>query len=232
MAGSARRSMGEANGVDGAGETCSFGRWSKMILLIDGYNVLHAVGRGRNAGGSTRNRFIELVAVYARARGHEAVIIFDGGSSPYPQESVVDGVTVVESGYRQSADDLLRKKLADYPPETVIVASSDRAITDDAESRGIVSIDADAFYHRLVDVVCDKSATPRIPTAKERAVRFHREGEGDEGLVDDLLNELMEKASAHVRPKKSDIDDQEPRPTRGRKKSKAERRLERVIKKL
>ncbi len=200
-----------------------------MILLIDGYNVLHAVAQGHDKNNRSRDRFVELVAAYAHARGHEAILFFDGGTSPYPQESVVDGVTVVESGYRLSADDLLRQKLTDYPPETVIVASSDRAITDDAAAHGIVSIDADAFYYRMVDVLCDKSATPRIPTSRERATRLHRAGE------DTLVDLLMEKASAHVRPKKIDLEEEfarEKGQKRGHKKSKAEKRLERVIKKL
>lgn len=199
-----------------------------MVLLIDGYNVLYAAGYGGDLKKSERDRFVSLVSAYARALGHEAIIIFDGGSSPHPYTAMMAGVMVIESGYNQSADDLLCKKLLHFPPEIVLMVSSDRAITDEAAAHGVVSIDADAFYDRLVDVVHRRS-DPRLSSKAPRVV----DGVGYDKKELDIL---MEKACAHVQPKKVDLEDEsdeyQARVSKKRKKSKAERRLERVIKKI
>lgn len=198
-----------------------------MVFLIDGYNVLHAVGRGTDPTGRERDRFIELVANYARTRGHQATIIFDGGSSARPCQTAKNGVLIIESGYHHSADDLLRTKMLAYPPEMVMMASSDRAITDDAESHGICSIDADAFYQLVLPGVLDrvKKEPLRAPLKKLEKTRANQ-GEKTE------LDLLMEKACRVVHPKKVDLEDDLVDQKKGKKKSKAEKRLERVIKKL
>lgn len=196
-----------------------------MVLLIDGYNVLHAVGRGSDPTGRERDRFIGLVARYAQIRGHQAIVIFDGGQSAYPRKLAQVGVQVIESGYKQSADDLLCQKLPDYPPETVLVVSSDRAITDFAESHGVYSIDSPVFYARVIAVVCDRD----VPVQKTGGSPLTKQKKWESKTEVDLL---MEKACRVVHPKKVDLEDDLVDQKKGKKKSKAEKRLERVIKKL
>lgn len=198
-----------------------------MVLLIDGYNVLHAVGRGRDPSGRERDRFIGLVALYAQIRGHQAVIIFDGGQSAYPRQLTQDGVVVIESGYKQSADDLLCQKLPDYPPENVLVVSSDRAITDFAESHSVYSIDSPAFYRRVMDVVCKREVPAQKLGTSPLTKQKNRESKTE-------LDLLMEKACRVVHPKAVDREEEAGfiDQKKGKKKSKAEKRLERVVKKL
>lgn len=207
-----------------------------MILLIDGYNVMHAVGRGHDETGGERRYFLKLVSEYARIKKHEAYVFFDGGSSPFPTNTEYDGVLVSESGYQHSADDVLRSKLDFFPPETVLVVSSDHVITNDAESHGIISMDAAVFYHRMKEVICAHEQQVSNANSGKRDGGFQKISKNESPGVKTELDLLMERACANVRPKLADLEsdrqDDHACKKKGHKKSKAEKRLERVIKKI
>lgn len=199
-----------------------------MLLLIDGYNVLYAVGKGHGDSERNKRQFIQLVSSYARIKHHDALIVFDGGNSPFPHETKVAGIRIVESGYQSDADTYIRSFFGEVRPETVLVISSDRAVTDDAEAHDIVSVDAQAFYYRALEVVCQK------PERSHQSVRDSASRNPHScSSCSSELDALMERACACVQPKKADLDDDEDDfSAKGRTKSRAEKRLERVIKKL
>lgn len=196
-----------------------------MLLLIDGYNVLYAVGKGQGDSERNKRQFIQLVSSYARLKHHDALIVFDGGNSPFAHETKILGVRVVESGYQSDADTYIRGLFGEVRPEMVLVVSSDRAVTDDAEEHDIVSIDAQAFYYRALEVVCQKPQQSSFTSTKN--------GHKTCSSCSSDIDALMEQACSCVQPKKADLEDEdEDFSSKGHKKSRVEKRLERVIKKL
>lgn len=205
-----------------------------MVLLIDGYNVLHALQRLQARGQMTREAFVALVITYARALGHEATLVFDGGGSPHPHTTATGTIHVIESGYRQSADDLICRSLAEHAPESLLVISSDRAITAEAARHGIVSVDADAFAERLVEIAC-RPGRATAPAGRRQAGQRAQKlvSDGRETALDEhALDELMQQACVRVPVKKVDLEVDASPSKKGHKKSKAQRRLERLVKKL
>src|SRR5258708_757099 len=120
-----------------------------MIIIVDGYNVLRGVLDGREASEQARNHFLAQLGRYAKRKKHKIILIFDGGSSPMPFVSDHHGVTVVYSGYVDTADDLIKIKLTELQGKDVLLVSSDRELNSWAAKYDMPSIEAADFYELL-----------------------------------------------------------------------------------
>jgi hypothetical protein len=135
----------------------------RRLILVDGFNVLHAVllGKDRDAGWWRRvhrERLLERVthwrggadAIWVAFDGSrpamsvwaEPVTISSGGDSPEP---------TVHSLFVESADDWIvrRARRAEYP-ERMIVVSADRKVAGRARSAGCEILTPWAFMARCM----------------------------------------------------------------------------------
>lgn len=122
------------------------------ILIVDGYNVIHAWPDLRSAldrAGleESRRLLIAALAEFSAVRAVKVTVVFDGPktASASPEE-VVDGVTVRFGGVSGSADHVI-ERLAYQASRAgtagdVVVATSDRLQRDMVRAMGVATIDA------------------------------------------------------------------------------------------
>lgn len=118
-----------------------------MYIIIDGCNVLRSGDAGHQpVSQQKRDAFLIELQRYSKEKKHEVVVVFDGGFSFRPGYSRAGKILVWDSGINYSADDVIYDLLDEvgYPFETLLV-SSDRELTNYAEDRNVVSIDAPLF---------------------------------------------------------------------------------------
>ena len=127
-----------------------------------------------------KKAFIERLATYARATGHQMIIVFDGGGMSYLTREKVHGIKVLYSGYRQTADDVIKELIERHYKEEAMLASSDRELQTYAGSHGVINVGAMNFK-TLVDERLELK--PRLPIAGSTK-KLHDE-------VDEALDALM-----------------------------------------
>ncbi len=118
------------------------------MFLIDGYNLLHAVARGR-ATPEAREQLLSRIAAWCIAGGYTARIVFDPTSGlrrleargPLEVRSVAQGRT---------ADEEILSLLAASDDRTAwTVVSNDRAIVKPAEKRQFKVLSCEEFARLL-----------------------------------------------------------------------------------
>lgn len=196
-----------------------------MTLLIDAYNVLKRGQPSSAILASEAQRFIELMQRYAKQKNHLIVVVFDGGNFQRPT-SFVDGmVTTIYAGYGRSADDVIIDQLPRYRPDEAAVVTSDREICTEAARYEIPSIEAEGFVAYIQSVVGDSKKTGQLPQNGKLHKRVGHESSEE-------LDRLMIESCGRVQRKREDLPEDEFEQGKKRKKSKHERRVEKVVKKL
>jgi predicted RNA-binding protein with PIN domain len=144
----------------------------RQRFLIDGYNVLHAVGLPRRVGPGAlqlaRQRFLALVR--HRYPDAECTVVFDGKRASTPQNE--RGITVLFSN--GTADDLIAELLAhDSAPRTLCVVTSDHAVQTAARRRQASVVEADRFVRDLESrPVPPPASGPEKPTVEPDTERW------------------------------------------------------------
>src|SRR5438093_12747477 len=104
-----------------------------MRTLIDGYNLMHAVGLlGRRFGPDgfrrARLRFLnDLAAALGPVEAHQTTIVFDAAAPPEhaPRESTHKGLTVLFAVGDENADERIELLIAQHSaPKSLTVVSS------------------------------------------------------------------------------------------------------------
>lgn len=189
-----------------------------MILVIDGYNVLKHIDPYRTIDDHERAHFINELKRYARRKKHNMVLVFDGGEYRWPHKEQVDGVKIIYSGGKKTADEVIMEYLYDHKMKDLLLVSSDHELNLFASKHGVASIGSDDFYRLL-----------------KEGLQEHEQGDGqvvvniDEEERD--LDTLMEQASQTVPQKQDDVAPSQVRGHRA-KGSKQERILLKKLKKL
>ena len=116
------------------------------MLLIDGYNLLHAYARGR-ADGDARERLINLICDYCRRGGYTARIVFDptGDLLPVSRRGPVEILSMREG---RKADDEILETMAKTGDRTAEDAR--RSLEHSLERMQVDQIDL-IQLHNLVD---------------------------------------------------------------------------------
>lgn len=131
---------------------------SAGILLIDGYNLLHAAGMGQSSYRPgelfrCRTRLLSLLLDKLSAAEIKATtVVFDARDPPpdRPAQVVVSGIRVLFANPGGDADVLIQKWLAHHPsPRRVTLVSSDRVLQRAARSSGAKFIGSEDFVHSL-----------------------------------------------------------------------------------
>lgn len=132
---------------------------ARLYLLIDGYNLMHAVGpvggrRGKSQLSQNRAEFLRRLNKKLNADLHaDTVVVFDGAndSGPIPSASTA-GVVVHFAGLKADADSEIERLLASHSaPKQVLVVSSDHRLHKAARRRRAFAIDSDVFWDLLED---------------------------------------------------------------------------------
>ncbi len=167
-----------------------------MIIVVDAYNVLKRETNTTMVTHQERVRFLSYISAYSKQKGHDMVVVFDGGESSWPSVTKQRHVTVVYSGIQRSADDYIRSYLSGNAQKDIILVSSDNELNQWAERHNIPSVDSDVFYNKLSHIV-QVSESVRV-TPSSPAVKISE----DENA---LLDTIMEQASMHVQRKNEDL---------------------------
>jgi predicted RNA-binding protein with PIN domain len=136
----ARRPLAVPPGLPGD-DPETLARWldaAGVRLLVDGYNVSKSeAGFGRLRLEDQRRRTVDEVARLARKHGVPATVVFDGSEvAPGTFRRRKPDVGIEYSRPPQSADDLLVERLAELPPDPVVVVTSDRGLQARARRLG------------------------------------------------------------------------------------------------
>jgi predicted RNA-binding protein with PIN domain len=129
-----------------------------VTFLIDGYNLMHAVGLlgpTRTAGvlRPARTRFLDWLAGAAEGRAAVLRVVFDaekGRGRSAPPEADVRGVKV-RFAFRRTADDEIEDLLAVDPrPERLTVVSNDMRVQEAGRRRGAAVRTCQQFVDWLI----------------------------------------------------------------------------------
>lgn len=127
-----------------------------MTYLIDGYNLLHAVGlanRNMPAKGleRARTRLLDWLAETIRGRSDLLRVVFDAQNSTAPSaESDHRGVRV-RFAFRQTADELIAELVHAEPhPAGLAVVSNDTQVRDAGRRRGCLVLSCQEFVDRMI----------------------------------------------------------------------------------
>ncbi len=167
-----------------------------MILLIDGYNLIKNV-ISSDANEKVREDFIKKLNNYAKKRHHKVTIVFDGGGYTFPTTDVFHEVTVIYSGYKYSADEIIKNILDDLKNKELLLITSDNELRNFAKKINIDSIASQEFYGFMKDI---KEFVPELSLQKSDDIAHKITQKEDEEL-----DKLMDEASKTILRKKEDI---------------------------
>jgi predicted RNA-binding protein with PIN domain len=128
-----------------------------MYYLIDGYNLLHAMGVLTGSVGPTglERARLNLLGVLSGAMGSDArnvTVVFDASNPPrgVPSQFDYHGLHVVFAVEQDAADDLIEQFIQKASaPKNLTVVSDDRRIRQAAERRRCVVQNCEAFLETL-----------------------------------------------------------------------------------
>jgi len=123
-----------------------------MPLLIDGHNLIGQTPGISLADADDEAQLVMLLRRYAtRKRGRQVVVIFDGGVYGHPHDLNGYGVTCHFAKSPRDADIQLIKRLNALPhPGDWTLITSDRAVADAAQQRGVRVISSQKFAAQLL----------------------------------------------------------------------------------
>ncbi len=190
-----------------------------MNIIIDGYNLLkQALGR-KIITDKERRWFHTRAADYARKKGHTLIIIYDGGTSSRPEIEREGQLTTVYSGYKLTADDVIKSYIDEGALRDLLIVTTDRQLNAYASRANIPSIDSLDFYAFMQE---RKASALGYKKAAGAAHKLHT----DEASTE--LDVLMQEAASVLMYKEEELKEKHAH----KKVSKKERLIEVILKKL
>jgi len=118
------------------------------VFLIDGYNLLHSMARGR-ATPEARDHLISLLEAWCRAGGYRARIVFDptGGMRRREERGPLEVRSVAQG--RKADDDLIEAIGACSDRTEYTVVSNDLAIVKPAQKKQISVVSCEDFARQI-----------------------------------------------------------------------------------
>ena len=190
-----------------------------MSLLIDGYNLLNAVGIvGRGSGPSTLERSrLALLNFLAEsldpAEVARTTVVFDAAGAPPGLPRVVEhrGLCVRFAAGYEDADALIEALIrAESAPRRLTVVSSDHRLHRAARRRRATAVDSDVWYAEVVRRRLDRGqstatgpAKPHVPLS-EAEVAGWLERFGGESQLEKLIEDHMADQTTPVAKRPDD----------------------------
>lgn len=155
-----------------------------MIIIIDGYNLLHAMYKDNSP-----DKLVALLQKYAKTAVHRIIVVFDAGPYYYPSAEKKENITIQFSGQMQSADDYINTYLSDHRNQDILLVTTDKEIIETAKRFSISWISsqdfADIIYIRIKNNKID------TPVIKTEIIKLSSERDND-------LDLLMKESSEHI----------------------------------
>ncbi len=189
-----------------------------MHIIIDGYNVLKQVIEAVHVSERQRRAFIALLGRYAARKKHNLLVVFDAGPTTLTSQEKDHGITVIYSGTKQNADEVIKQMLRTRP-HGILLVSSDNELKRAATQTGAQSINAPDFYALVKQELAPKNTQSHTDI-------LIKTSETAESWVDELL-----RADRQTMYKQEDEGDHQRR-SPAQKLSKKERALAHKVKKL
>lgn len=133
----------------------------KMILIIDGYNLLHS-GRTLVKLNSVelqweRERLVEKLSAYRQAKSCGVMAVFDGWQGGWPTEKreKQKGIELIFSRIGEKADEVIKRLIREKGSGAVVV-TSDREIARYASRLSVPVIPSERFLEKLENVADQK----------------------------------------------------------------------------
>lgn len=187
-----------------------------MLIVVDAYNMLRQFIWTPEISQQERNAFVSHLGQYAKKKGHDITVVFDGGPYQWPSDEKHKGITVIYAGARTTADDCITEYLSEHSGRELLLVSSDRELNEWASDHDVYSISSGHFWRILKDEnIVDHSRGKRT-----KASKFSKEKNSD-------LDMLMEQSVSH---KNEEV--QESRTSKSKTLSKQERKKQAILKKL
>jgi hypothetical protein len=125
-----------------------------MLLIIDGYNLLHS-GRTLVKLNSIelqweRERLIQRLSLYRQARSSEILVVFDGWQGGWSTEKKErrKGIELIFSKIGEKADEVIMRLIREKGSGAVVV-TSDREIASYADRLSVPVISSEQFQGKL-----------------------------------------------------------------------------------
>jgi len=213
-----------------------------VIIIIDGYNLLKQVFpkvKGAHALEKQRNTLIRQLGHYKSNKVdsiREIIVVFDGGVLLHATREVHDGVVVILSGQRGSADEWIINYVRKNKEKELLLVTMDRQIKDECRPFGADAIDVFDFYNLVQGELLD--AVAQEMTHKSEAQKYAADDDAyaDEQIKKEINNDaldlLMEQYGDATMQKDDDYKTDADRKSKGKKLSKKEKALYKKIKKL
>ena len=100
--------------------------------------------------------FIKELKKYSTNKGHNLVLVFDGGFESYVTKEHDGPVEIIYAGYKHSADDYIKDYLSKNKNKNLILVSSDIELKNRATSLGVEAFNADEFYYKVKEAFQEK----------------------------------------------------------------------------
>lgn len=191
----------------------------KLKLIIDGYNLIKRVMSAQHVSQTRRDKFLKELGGYAKKRGHQILVVFDGGDTSFPYQEKMYGMEIVYSGYQETADDVIGRYVSENRGKEMFLVTSDRELADFARDCGVDILKSDEFYELLKSLGAEQ-ATGMFDSA------LHKTTSSASNELDQLMIE-----GTKVVVIKEEVEDRS-RESSSKKLSKAERIKQRKLKKL
>ena len=191
-----------------------------MLIIIDGYNVLKQT-QADDITEKQRSAFINKIAKYINKKGHKAIIIFDGGHFGWATKEKIRGVSIMYSGYKQTADECIKQFITEHRNKNLLLVSSDRQLNHWADEAEVTSLDSHHFLLLLKQAL----QKPLVRSVVKSTIVKTSDSQNQE------LDQLMHESTQEIEVKKEDIEIL-PIDQFGKKVSKKEKKQLKKIQKL
>ncbi len=141
-----------------------------MTFLIDGYNLLHAIGLARATMPAAqferaRTRLLDWLAEGAQSRA-ELLVVFDAQHAQGPSPETVHRDVRVRFASGRTADDLIEELIAaEAKPESLTVVSNDSRVREAARRAACAVATCEEFIDWLISSQPRGVDTHRSPEA-------------------------------------------------------------------
>jgi len=206
-----------------------------MIILIDGYNLLKQLFTGhKQILDAQKAIFLRQLSAYKQLKIDttlDIIIVFDGGPSTHATRLIKNGITIIQSGTKQSADDWIIDFTVRNKNKAITVVTLDRALKNATKFNNADSMDVHIFYTLMTGALQTSHVSITYKTDNNLTVYENID-------LDDMINpykqhadSLMTEASLFI-DKKEETYSLKPRAGNGQSLSKTEKQFVKKIKKL
>jgi len=133
-----------------------------MIVVIDGYNLLKQIfPHVKGKIDKQRDVFIRQLGYYKSKKTRDIkdiIVVFDAGPFGHATREIHEGVVVIFSGQKSSADDWIIEYAQDHKNEDLLIVMMDRKIIMECEKVGATTLGSIDFYGLMQSFLLDAAA--------------------------------------------------------------------------